>query len=228
MVNLIRAMIHNGPAHDVICVTAAVDRVLESSGLACLFCGKDIGPFRVLRDKEFCCSAQRQGYSARLGKALGQISTDGPAPAPLATLIPYKSFSGNNYTPSRVFTLETSRAEIQILSSWPLSVVPLSRDRAASLPLLYPHPLEGADFSTERQTWPEDSSSAHLSLELQAEPLSDLEPVAELDPAAAGPALLEVTAADRTPSAPSVPDPSWDAPPVCLPDSSQSPVPVGS
>jgi len=79
--------------------------------LACLFCGKEIGPFRILRDSEFCCSAHRKGYSTRLGKALGRISAHEPPPAPIAAFMPYKPFPGNNRIPSRCRGMNRETAE---------------------------------------------------------------------------------------------------------------------
>ena len=194
--------------------------------MACLFCGKEIGPFRVLRDSEFCCPAHRKGYSARLGKALGRISAHEPPPAPIATFIPYKPFPGNNRSLSQVSTLEPFRPEIQLLSAWPLAVTPLPRERMAPLPL-QPFPLQGADFSAQPQPWPGDRSLRHLSLELLAEnPLSGYKP--DDEPEAAGPAFTELSAADRLPKATVELDPSWTAPAVRLPDASRPAVRAGA
>src|ERR1035438_1916772 len=49
--------------------------------LGCLFCGKEIGPLRSLRDNEFCSSAHRNRYKERLGKALHSIAAPEPPPA---------------------------------------------------------------------------------------------------------------------------------------------------
>ena len=39
----------------------------------CLYCGKDIGAFRLLRDSEFCGAPHRISYKNRLGRVLTQI-----------------------------------------------------------------------------------------------------------------------------------------------------------
>ena len=52
--------------------------------MACLLCGKEIGPLRLLRDDEFCTSAHRERYHTRLGKALTSIGSPEPPPAPVA------------------------------------------------------------------------------------------------------------------------------------------------
>jgi hypothetical protein len=55
--------------------------------LGCLFCGKEIGPFRLIRDREFCSTAHRRNYGERLGKALGEIAAPEPPPAGIAAFI---------------------------------------------------------------------------------------------------------------------------------------------
>jgi hypothetical protein len=196
--------------------------------LACLYCGKEIGPFRLLRDKEFCCSAHRQGYSKRLGKALDQLSAQEPPPAPLATFIPYKPFAGNNHTLSQVLTFERHRPEIRLLNSWPLAIVPVSRERAATVPAVHPHALlVDDDFATEPQLWTVDKSLRHLSVDLEPEPWADFEIVEEPDPATAGPAPMDVPAADWLAEPGSLLDAAWDMPPVRLPGADR-PVSIGS
>ena len=188
--------------------------------MACLYCGKEIGPFRILRDKEFCCSAHRQGYRARLGKALNRISAKEPPPAPLASFIPYKPFAGNNRTPTQFCTLERFRPEIQLLGTWTLSIVPLPRERAAPLPLIQPHALAEADFSAEPQPWLDDSTLRQPRLKIEAEnPLLEFEPLDHSDPAPAGPALLDVPASDWVPGVHSEPEPSWSTTAIRLPAS---------
>jgi hypothetical protein len=41
--------------------------------VACLYCGKDIGPFRFLKDAEFCSDVHRRRYGERLGKAISRV-----------------------------------------------------------------------------------------------------------------------------------------------------------
>ncbi len=52
--------------------------------MGCLFCGKEIGPLRSLRDNEFCSSVHRNRYKERLDKALHSIAAPEPAPAGIA------------------------------------------------------------------------------------------------------------------------------------------------
>ena len=52
--------------------------------MGCLYCGKEIGPFRQLRDSEFCSSVHRKRYGERLGRALDQLAAPEPAPSGMA------------------------------------------------------------------------------------------------------------------------------------------------
>jgi hypothetical protein len=183
-----------------------------------LFCGKEIGPFRLLRDREFCCSAHRSGYSARLGKVLGAISADEPPPAPLATFIPYKPFPGKNLTPSQFCTLEHSRYDLQIPATWNLSIVPLGRERAVPLTSVKPSPLPAGDFTrqTQPQAWSKSSSLQQVEMTLEPDEW-DFEIEDEVDPLAAGPVTVDLPAAEWKKGAQSNPEPYWTSAPVQLP-----------
>jgi len=52
--------------------------------VGCLYCGKEIGAFRLFRDSEFCSSEHRKNYGQRLVTALGKMATPEPAPAGVA------------------------------------------------------------------------------------------------------------------------------------------------
>ena len=64
--------------------------------MGCLYCGKEIGPFRLIRDDEFCSNVHRKQYKERLGKALVQL--DGPqvAPAPPTDFVCQFPFQSGN------------------------------------------------------------------------------------------------------------------------------------
>ena len=187
--------------------------------MACLFCGKEIGPFRLLRDKEFCCSDHRQGYSARLGKALGRISEHQPPPAPIAPFIPYKPFPGTNRTLSNHCTLEPFRPTVQYLNSWPLAVVPLPRERTAPLPLLARSLAAVTEFSAEPQPWPSDKSVSPLSTDLTVDDaVSVFAAEAEREPEPAEAAIVAPVAADWPAESTIEPDQSWTVPDVRLPE----------
>lgn len=52
--------------------------------MACLYCGKEIGAIRQIRDSEFCSAAHRKQYGERLSRALGNIGAPEPPPAGIA------------------------------------------------------------------------------------------------------------------------------------------------
>ena len=52
--------------------------------MCCLYCGKEIGAFRLLRDSEFCTVAHRKKYGERLSKTLHDIAAPEPPPAGIA------------------------------------------------------------------------------------------------------------------------------------------------
>ncbi len=55
--------------------------------MACLYCGKEIGAFRILRDAEFCSTAHRKKYGERLGKALHNLAAPEATPTKMADFI---------------------------------------------------------------------------------------------------------------------------------------------
>ena len=69
--------------------------------MGCLFCGKEIGPFRQLRDSEFCSSVHRKRYGERLGRALGQLAAPDPVPTGLAGFLTALSPLDNTWQLSR-------------------------------------------------------------------------------------------------------------------------------
>ncbi len=186
--------------------------------LACLFCGKEIGTFRLLRDREFCCPAHRQGYSARLGKVLGAISAHEPPPAPLATFLPYKPFPGKNLTPSQFCTLESYPHHVQIPATWSLCIVPLGRERTAPLPSIKPVPLAAGNFAkrTQPQPWLDESRLPEFEMELQPE-VPDFDYGEEVEPQAAGPFTIDIPVVDWKPETQSNPEPFFTVSPVQMP-----------
>jgi hypothetical protein len=52
-----------------------------------LFCGKEIGAFRLMKDREFCRADHRKKYGSRLGKAIVQLAEPEPPPAEVATFV---------------------------------------------------------------------------------------------------------------------------------------------
>ncbi len=90
--------------------------------MRCLYCGKEIGAFRLLRDSEFCGSAHRKNYGERLGKALHKIAAPEPPPAPLATFAQNMPIQIGVNT----FVLEpwqtATNNSVSLPTGWPLTV----------------------------------------------------------------------------------------------------------
>jgi hypothetical protein len=93
--------------------------------VGCLYCGKEIGPFRVLRDSEFCSSVHRKSYNARLGRALGKLGAPEPPPAGVAGFriaFPIQPGSAQR-TPERGY-LGRYLGAPKIGKSWPVTLPP--------------------------------------------------------------------------------------------------------
>jgi hypothetical protein len=94
--------------------------------VACLYCGKEIGPFRLLRDDEFCCNIHRKRYGDRLGRALDWMGEPDAAPAGIAgfqaTLPPLE---GSRREAIVVLEFGETRPEIQISDTCPVAIGPV-------------------------------------------------------------------------------------------------------
>src|ERR1043166_9714367 len=91
----------------------------------CQLCGKEIGPFRLLRDTEFCSSAHRKRYGQRLGKALHQLVTPdriSNKTAGFQTSLPFQEGVHRNAKSWTLF--ETGRHPIQVRRTWNLPMPP--------------------------------------------------------------------------------------------------------
>ena len=94
--------------------------------MGCLYCGKEIGPFRIIRDKEFCSSAHRKSYGARLAKTLNRMGVPDPPPAGVAgfrAIMPLQE--GNRSRVAAAWDLASSANEIRLPSAWPVSLPPV-------------------------------------------------------------------------------------------------------
>src|SRR3954447_20758491 len=87
--------------------------------MGCLYCGKQIGPFRLLRDSEFCSSVHRKSYGARLGRALGQIGAPEAAPAGIAYFRPdFPIQAGNSRNAAERGYWSRSLGSLRFVQSW--------------------------------------------------------------------------------------------------------------
>ena len=116
--------------------------------MACLYCGKDIGLVRLLRDKEFCSAAHREHYRERLGKALDQIGSPEPSPAGIAGFRSYSFIcSGNQQYSAAPWDLGTLGHPIKIRKSWPVTVTPILGGEAVPLTSVSPAAATGGSHS---------------------------------------------------------------------------------
>jgi hypothetical protein len=91
--------------------------------VGCLYCGKDIGPIRLLKDREFCTSAHRQRYHSRLGKVLGQLATPEDAPARVAEFrVAFPIQEGNHDSLCAAAQFGHLSAERRTTPAWTVSV----------------------------------------------------------------------------------------------------------
>ena len=91
--------------------------------MCCLYCGKEIGAFRLLRDSEFCSALHRKKYGERLGKALHDIAAPEAAPAGVAGFLVQMPFQqGNRSSTLILWQTVTGRKRIRTGAQWPLTI----------------------------------------------------------------------------------------------------------
>jgi hypothetical protein len=115
--------------------------------VCCLYCGKEIGAFRLLRDSEFCSVLHRRKYGERLGKALHDIAAPEAAPASIAGfLVQMPLQQGNRASTLNLWQTATGRKRIRLGAHWPLTIdISDGTGQAASEPAPVPEclPVEG-------------------------------------------------------------------------------------
>ncbi len=91
--------------------------------MACLFCGKDIGPIRLLRDSEFCSPKHRKLYKDRLQQVLVRVGEPETVPTHVA---PFEDFlrpvSGRCAKSEATFDFSSSRHYTKLPQSWSLEI----------------------------------------------------------------------------------------------------------
>jgi len=88
----------------------------------CLYCGKEIGAFRLLRDSEFCGAAHRKSYGERIGKALHQLAAPEPPPAPVANFVSAMPVQVGRISHFLAPSINSFDQSICIPPSWPLAI----------------------------------------------------------------------------------------------------------
>ena len=89
--------------------------------MCCLYCGKEIGAFRLLRDSEFCSVLHRQKYGERLGRALHDIAAPAAAPAGIAGFRVQMPFQQGNQA-STLNLWQPGRKRVRLRPHWPLTI----------------------------------------------------------------------------------------------------------
>jgi hypothetical protein len=116
----------------------------------CLYCGKDIGAFRLLRDSEFCSALHRKKYGVRLGKALNDIAAPEPAPAGIAGFRVQMPFQQGNLNSTLVlWQTVAARKRIRNSSQWKLTI---DSSDVKSEPVTLPKPAP-IEFPPLSQRW---------------------------------------------------------------------------
>ena len=104
--------------------------------MGCLYCGKEIGPFRLLRDDEFCSSAHRKRYGERLGKALDRIGAPEltPSGVPGVRKI-WPVQEGHRRKTEGIWDFGHPEHPVQTGELWPFNITPTLGDRSKPLTL---------------------------------------------------------------------------------------------
>ena len=91
--------------------------------MACLFCGKDIGPIRLLRDSEFCSPKHRKQYKDRLQKVLVRVGEPETVPCGAA---PFRdslhAVAGRTTQSEAAFDFSSSRHRVKLPQAWSLEI----------------------------------------------------------------------------------------------------------
>lgn len=128
--------------------------------MGCLFCGKVIGPLRLIRDDEFCSAVHRKQYKERLGRALTKIGKPEPPPAPPTHfLFEYDIHAGNSNTSGTVWEFSFVAEPVHYRRALPLEITPL----VGAIPFRLPGPAQ-VDAAHSRSSAPPAQSSSELHL----------------------------------------------------------------
>jgi hypothetical protein len=116
-----------------------------------LYCGKEIGAFRLLRDSEFCSNVHRKKYGTRLDRALHEIAEPEPAPAGIASFRDDMRIQQGN-TLSRFALWQTGSNHTWIGEPWPLTIDTSEADAEPS-PAPAAAPAANAEYPPLSERW---------------------------------------------------------------------------
>lgn len=91
--------------------------------MACLFCGKDIGPIRLIRDREFCSPKHRKQYKDRLQKVLVRVGEPETVPVGMAPFEdPVRPLAGYTGSSLATFDFSTSPHRTHVPQDWTVEI----------------------------------------------------------------------------------------------------------
>ena len=91
--------------------------------MACLFCGKDIGPIRLLRDSEFCSPKHRKQYKDRLQKVLVRVGEPETVPCGVAPFQDsLRPVAGRCAKAEVEFDFGSAKHRVRLPQSWSLEI----------------------------------------------------------------------------------------------------------
>jgi hypothetical protein len=104
--------------------------------VACLYCGKEIGPLRILRDKEFCSPKHRKEYKDRLQRVLVQVGEPQTVPKGIAPFQDsLRPIIGPNRCASAAFDFSSARHQAKLPATWTMAIPDSGPTTFASLTL---------------------------------------------------------------------------------------------
>ncbi len=174
--------------------------------MCCLYCGKEIGAFRLLRDSEFCSVLHRQKYGERLGKALHNIAAPEAAPASAAGFLVHMPLQqGNRTSTLNLWQTGTGRKRVRLGAQWPLTIdISDGTSQATSEPAPVPE-CPPVECPPQCERWVPASAPEPVAAFVQASAAptpayawstarftAALEPVAQVDVARHAPAACDL------------------------------------
>lgn len=145
------------------------------SALGCQYCGKEIGPLRLLRDKAFCCAAHRRRFQDRVSLDLDQADVAGlraVRPHGFLTAIPAKP--GSPQSRSCLVPLEWMIEPEEQRVPLTLRIPPVIGKKFRSLMLV--DALEPEASRTSIAKWMRRRSALTLPVRVPLDPQENIDP----------------------------------------------------
>jgi hypothetical protein len=118
-----------------------------------LYCGKEIGAFRILRDSEFCSVAHRKKYGERLSKTLHDIAAPEPPPAGIAPFRDQMPLQTGNCAPGLRLFQRVHLQDTRIPRLWTLNLDLSDPGVSAAVPTPVAVPQSAPSHPPMVKTW---------------------------------------------------------------------------